>query len=1164
MSTAILTFSPFEPANEVWEAYLERFECFLQANNLSDISSARKRGYFLSFCGRHVFATARALTAPQAVSSVPWDTLLEKLQAHYSPKPSRVARRHLFRQRFQGEGESINDFMASLRDAALQCEFTDLEDMLLDQLVTGVKDLRLQRRLLARSEVTLQVAIEEARASEMSERSSAEIQRFHVGTAAAAAAVKPLSVHHEDADGDAPFPADEAVRRLNAARRNECNREGRGNPDMCLGCGRNHNHSSCRFKTAICRRCGRMGHLSRVCRALLPAPTTYSTPLEPRRDARRMPSRRDEHQPASKGYDVATIDVNHASSGIPVQKIFLRVLLEDVPISMEIDTGSSRSLIVWPTLQKLMPHISKRCLQPCQISLRDYQGRQIPTVGCGVFRVAHGSFLGKLPLIVVRDNLPSLLGLDWFAALHLEVSGVHANVLDTPDNLFSEFGDVFDGSLGKYTGRPIAFNLDPQIAPRRLKPRRVPLALRPRVDKELDKLISQGVLEPIDHSNWETPIVIPLKPDGSIRICADYKCTINRALQDNPYPVPVVQHLLHSLGQGRIFAKLDLAQAYQQLPVDEATAMAQAIVTHRGAFKCNRLQFGVSIAPGLFQGLMERLLHGNPGVVPYFDDVLISARDRSELIERLRAHKPLLGLLAGDRQTPQILSPRMSRWVEFLAAYSYQLLYKPGKSIGHADALSRCPLPITEADPAPTSAVLLVEDWDVPVSAVDIESLSAKDPFLSKIIDWVKRGWPRESLASEFLPYSRRQHELSVLKGCLLWGNRVVVPPDLRKRILSCLHDAHPGMVRMKALGRSYVWWPGMDQEIEAWVANCPQCQASRSAPAAAPVRNWENPRNPWARIHVDFAGPFLGQTFLILVDAYSKWVDIALTPSPTAGAVVRVLETLFATHGLPDVIVTDNGAQFTSAYFQQFMARLGIRHAPTAPFHPAGNGRAERAVRAAKEALSRLRRLRTTLDRLHPSFTPDIPRCTDSNYRNFRVGDLVYAENFGADTRWLPGTIIQLTGPYSYRVQLGDGRPWRRHINQLRRRIAGPADPCPEQSIAAPTPDHLFGGPVAQPDTPRTSTPEAVSPAALPAVPVAAASPGPFPDPDVHSPPSEQDGSPAPPTPAPPTQELRQSGRSRRRPAYLADYACAIRRVKGVMSSGIRPEERMPVASRR
>lgn len=199
-----------------------------------------------------------------------------------------------------------------------------------------------------------------------------------------------------------------------------------------------------------------------------------------------------------------------------------------------------------------------------------------------------------------------------------------------------EFADVFDGTLDKYMGKPISFNLDPNVAPIRMKARKVPLALRPKVDMQLDKLIAQGILELVDHTKWKTPIVTPIKPDRSICICADYKCSFNKALQQSPYPVLVVQHLLHSLGQGKIFAKLDLAQPYQQLPVNDTTAEVQAIITHRGAFKCRRLQFGVSVAPGLFQSLMECCLHGIEGVVPYFDDVLMSGANKEELIQRLR------------------------------------------------------------------------------------------------------------------------------------------------------------------------------------------------------------------------------------------------------------------------------------------------------------------------------------------------------------------------------------------------------------------------------------------------------------------------------------------------------------------------------------------------
>ncbi|XP_034279660.2 uncharacterized protein K02A2.6-like [Pantherophis guttatus] len=146
-----------------------------------------------------------------------------------------------------------------------------------------------------------------------------------------------------------------------------------------------------------------------------------------------------------------------------------------------------------------------------------------------------------------------------------------------------------------------------------------------------------------------------------------------------------------------------------------------------------------------------------------------------------------------------------------------------------------------------------------------------------------------------------------------------------------------------------------MDIDITKWVGRCQPCQESRPDPPTAPVWEWERPQGPWSRIHIDFAGPFHGQTFMVIVDAFSKWLEIKLMRATTTDAVIKELRQLFPTHGLPDVLVLDNGPQFTATQFEGYLADLGVRHVLSAPFHPASNGQAERFVRTAKEALSRL-----------------------------------------------------------------------------------------------------------------------------------------------------------------------------------------------------------------
>ncbi|XP_026576533.1 uncharacterized protein K02A2.6-like, partial [Pseudonaja textilis] len=261
----------------------------------------------------------------------------------------------------------------------------------------------------------------------------------------------------------------------------------------------------------------------------------------------------------------------------------------------------------------------------------------------------------------------------------------------------------------------------------------------------------------------------------------------------------------------------------------------------------------------------------------------------------------------------------------------------------------------------------------------------------------------------------------------LLWGTRVVIPATLRVPILKALHEGHPGIVRMKALARSYVWWPGMDAQISTWVSSCQPCQAARPAPPAATPTRWESAGGPRSHLHIDLAGPVHGRTFLVVVDSYSKWIDLALLPSTTTQAIVKALTRLFVTHGLPDTLVSDNGPQFTSCEFSMFskLSRyLLSQH--TTPCTTTNKSPAE---------LLMGRRLRTTLDRLHPHYCPDTPIGSDSLVGDFALHDLVYARNYAGDPLWVPGQVVSIAGPRSYRVLLEDGRLWRRHVDQLRRR---------------------------------------------------------------------------------------------------------------------------------
>ena len=151
-------------------------------------------------------------------------------------------------------------------------------------------------------------------------------------------------------------------------------------------------------------------------------------------------------------------------------------------------------------------------------------------------------------------------------------------------------------------------------------------------------------------------------------------------------------------------------------------------------------------------------------------------------------------------------------------------------------------------------------------------------------------GMAKPTDDAKLRPFHNRKRELSVEQGCLLWGNRVIVPEKGRKRVIQMLHQAHPGVSRMKSLARGYVWWPGIDGDIESCVKTCEACQVNQKIPPVVPLHPWSWPQKPWERVHIDYAGPFMGKMYLLVIDAHTNWLDVHITSTTTSAATIKLL----------------------------------------------------------------------------------------------------------------------------------------------------------------------------------------------------------------------------------------------------------------------------------
>ena len=147
-------------------------------------------------------------------------------------------------------------------------------------------------------------------------------------------------------------------------------------------------------------------------------------------------------------------------------------------------------------------------------------------------------------------------------------------------------------------------HLKPDVQPKFLRARNLPFALREKVESELERLVEAGVITPVQHAEWATPIVPVMKQNGTVRICGDYKTAINQSTNTESYPLPRIDGLLSSLAGGKAFTKMDLAQAYMQVPLEDESKSLTTMNAHKGLYQYNRLPFGISSAPAIFQPTM--------------------------------------------------------------------------------------------------------------------------------------------------------------------------------------------------------------------------------------------------------------------------------------------------------------------------------------------------------------------------------------------------------------------------------------------------------------------------------------------------------------------------------------------------------------------------------
>ena len=1261
----------------------------------------------IRWIGAKGYEKLKQLCAPEKPIDKKYDDLKKLLLDNVDPEPTVLSQRFSF-SRLKQENLSVSDWEALLKSHAAKCAFgTFYQDAVRDQFVFGLSCNETQIKLMEQPDCTLQQAFAAASARERAERDN----KLFGGTTDPVGGKKPVEVnklyHGKPSKTNSNTKGNESSASRGRQPSGGSSSSGKsggstnassGNK-VCKRCKLKLTTNKCTYSrcNTKCFVCQKLGHTKSQC---------FKVKNTHQLEDNVFGSSSVEDKTQVLNY----IDVNKVSCSS--DKVFVNMTIESKSVKLELDTGSALTCISESLFNHLFS-ISGLKLRPARQVLKVANGSTIDRVQvCDVDISYNGSRHHQVKLYVASDPFPALLGRDWLSLIWgtdwasklltredtfcevtteksdvadgyvyrldqevLTQSSVEKSVNDRESRLAKmQQSKVFETGIGEVVGYEAQLQLKDDHKPVFRKARTVPYALKEKIEETLDKMVEDKILTPVEHSQFASPIVPVLKPDSTVRICGDYKSTLNPQLETKQYPLPCVDECFHPMRGGQQFSKLDIRQAYNHLPLREEDKKLTTINTPKGLYVWNRLPYGISSATAIFQQTMDNVLQGCKGTVCRVDDILVTGKTEEEHLDNLEEvirrlekaqfrcnlmksqflrdevqylgylitkqgirpstdkvetlvkakypeslpalvsflsacqyygrfiknlstiveplnqlrrgvpwkfgeterkafdtlkealtssavivpydprlpvkidtdasatgigavishvmedgterpieyasrtlsksernysqiekealslvwgvgkfhkfvyarnftlvtdHKPLLYILKENKAIPDMAASRIVRWAHKLACYQYKIQYRPTEKHSNADVCSRYPLQAEEEEEDTEVADVFFNTFaeKTIINFATVGKFTPLDVTLSKVKKFVLEGWP-EKLGEDqkdLKPYFEKRDELSCERGCVLWGTRIVVPQKLRQDVLELLHTAHQGVVAVKALARSYVWWPRINDEIEEATKACKACQDSRNLPAKSKPHPWKPAKKPWERIHADFCGPVNGDMYLIVVDAYSKWIEaINMKSSTTSPSTIRELRKLFATHGLPVMFCSDNGPQLKSEEIRQFLRSNGIQAVPVPTYSPNTNGIAERAVQTFKKAMEKASRTskdyeknlarwlllyrntpnsvtnqtpammmfnrptRTLLSLLDPLTNNEDNLQTNlyeeggkDKVRSFDIGDQVRIRNIRTG-QWYRGSVIKKEGCKVYWIKSQFGVVERRHVDHI------------------------------------------------------------------------------------------------------------------------------------
>ncbi|KMQ88944.1 hypothetical protein RF55_11491 [Lasius niger] len=509
-----------------------------------------------------------------------------------------------FNQTKQEVNESIAKYAARLKKLALHCNYTNLKEALRDQFVVGIRDQETRVTLFKTANQDFDGALKEAIARESAvKNATGSIKTLEKkGTQQEVFALK-HSTHRKKTSGE--FKANKSI-----AERSKGNNQGIPNDNSTSGaryycCGKpNHKANVCRHRFRSCNFCERKGHLEAACRA------KASNTTKPAVKFLENTTKDEESEKAGNnlyGHDFFPLRIRnvHAqlnnmyadTNGKDSEPMMIELFINRKKLPMEVDTGTFVTVISEKEKNENFANLE---IKETSVYLRGYDSKVLEPIGkLENLTVAFKNKQRKLDCFVLPGAGPPLIGRQWLSAFgcwplsivetnNTELSMNKLNIDDISETIFHRYKELFGPTPGLFNRGKAKIYLKDKVKPCALKARHVPHALKPLIEQEINRLVKCGHLVSVESSEWATPIVPVIKNDGHVRICGDFKLTLNSHIIVDKYPLHKIDDIFAVLQGGEKLSQLDLSHAYMQIPVEKSCQEYLTIVTHWGYFGTQR------------------------------------------------------------------------------------------------------------------------------------------------------------------------------------------------------------------------------------------------------------------------------------------------------------------------------------------------------------------------------------------------------------------------------------------------------------------------------------------------------------------------------------------------------------------------------------------------